>query len=133
MFVTGITERVELDGGEWIEVRKLSARQLANAARAREREVADSVRAFGGDVMAAIQAARANGVSEAAVAAADDDPLNNHDRWMVLADGIVAWSDARKVNRPNIEELDEATSVLVARRILALSLPERDEAARGNA
>mgnify|MGYP003377323635 CR=1 FL=1 len=66
MFVTGITERVELDGGEWIEIRKLSAKHLANAVRAREREVAESVRAFGGDVMTAIQSARANGVTDTA-------------------------------------------------------------------
>ena len=133
MFVTGITERVELDGGEWIEIRKLSAKQLANAARGREREVAESVRAFGGDVMTAIQSARANGVTDTAVAVADEDPLNSHDRWMVLRDGITAWSDARKVNAPNIEELDEETSALIARRVLSLSLPSRDETARGTA
>ena len=133
MFVTGITERVELGEGEWIEVRKLSAKQLANASRAREREVGELLRTFGGDVMASVQRARQDGAVADAVAAADDDPLTTYERWSVLRDGIVAWSSERKVNVPAIEDLDEATVTLVARAILALSLPPRDEATRGNA
>ncbi len=133
MFVTGVTERVELDGGEWIEIRKLSAKQLSNAGRAREREVGELLRTFGGDVMASVQRARQDAAAAAAVAAADDDPLTSYERWSVLRDGIVAWSSDRKVTASAIDDLDEATSVTVARAILTLSLPPRDEAARGNA
>lgn len=136
MFVTGITERIDLGGGDWAEIRKLSGRQLEKARRTREREAAENARAFGGDVLAALRQIRQSGELETALAA-DVDPLDQYDRWDVLVGGIVAWSADRKVTREAIDELDDDTATRIARAILALSLPARDpadaEAARKNA
>lgn len=136
MFVTGITERIDLGGGDWAEIRKLSGRQLEKARRTREREAAENARAFGGDVLAALRQIRQSGELETALAA-DVDPLDQYDRWDVLAGGIVAWSADRKVTREAIDELDDDAATAIARAILALSLPARDpadaEAARKNA
>ncbi len=101
-------------------------------APSRERTAAETARSFGGDVFAAVRRASEDATVAQAVAEADTDALNDFDRWSVIHDGIVAWSDARKVNAPNREDLDEQTVEVVARRILALSLPARDEASRKN-
>lgn len=136
MFVTGITERVDLGGGDWVEIRKLSGRQLERARRTKERDAAEAARAFGGDVFASLRQLRQSGELADALAA-ESDPLDTYDRWDVLIAGVTGWSADRKVTPDAINELDDDTATAVARAILALSLPARDpaeaEAARKNA
>lgn len=131
MFVTGVIQRIDLGDGDWVEIRKLSGKQLRDAARARQREAADAAREFGGDVLASLRAARDAGrLDTSALEAAAADPLETYDRWTVLALGIVAWSADRRVNQSAIDELDDAVSERIAREILAITLPPADPAER---
>lgn len=134
-FVTGITKRLtEADGpvdpGEWFEIRKLSAKQLKKAGKAKEHDAADTAKSFGGDVMAAIRSAK----DSDEVKQAQADPLNNYDQWELLYAGIAEWSYEKvKLNPRSIDDLDEEITTFLAREIVTFSLPQRTEDERKNA
>lgn len=130
MFVTGITRRVDMPDGEWVEIRKLSGKQLKRASKAAVQDAADTAKSFGGDVMAAIRQGKDSDEVKDKLA----DPLNTYDRWEVLNAGIADWSyTALKVNSRSIDDMDEASSEFLAREILAFSLPDRTEDEQKNA
>jgi len=128
MFASGVTEQIDLGDGDWIEIRKLSWSQLQESERAAQRNAAEIVKSFGGDVLGRVREAREDGEVEAAAT----DPMSSHDMGVLLRAGIIAWSDTRKLTTANILDLDQPIAELVARRILALSLADQDEGARKN-
>jgi hypothetical protein len=131
--VSGITTTVnppdELD--QWVEIRKLSSKQLRESRRRQQLRAAETARAFGGDIMAALQNAN---TSEVATAAAD--PRTNHDQDYVLEAGVVNWSYETPAKK-HLDDLDEPTAEWLVGEILTfagvMQTADEAEAARKNA
>ncbi len=132
MLTIGITDKREIphEPGEWIEIRKLSWKQLANARKERQEAVFATVRAMGGEVLNSLPSRCSKGCGEekhkgncpppeerADPSAAD--PTNEFDIATLLHVGIVAWSYEQAANVGNIDELDDVTAKWAAAAIVA--------------
>ena len=102
--VNQVPVRREVPGEDaWIEFRALSAKQLRKAARTRQLEAAELLKAYGGDLLRAMQ-----GVDRGEVAQAAADPLNDYHFEVLLSESIVGWSYDVPV-RDGIGQLDAET------------------------
>lgn len=123
--VTEVVKRVEVphEPDEWVEFRKLSWRQLEQAAEAATNRSFDRLKQMGGDILSAL---RTVGEQQQA------DPLAQYDKLLALEHGIRAWSYDAKVEVKSICLLDEQTADWAFGEIMELSKP-RSEAASKNA
>ena len=129
MLTSKVTKRFPIphEPEEWIEVRLLSWLHLEEARLAKQAKVFESMRSMGGDVLHALQEARAEGPVDAAPV--ELDPIAQYDQETLLRSGIVSWSYPEPVSA--IGELDAETAEWAARVILNPS--ERTEEDRKNA
>ncbi|MDD5502586.1 MAG: hypothetical protein PHH26_03880 [Candidatus Thermoplasmatota archaeon] len=118
--VTGVTKKVEIphEPGKWMELKRLSWRQLEAAAEIQTDILFERIKKMGSDIVAAFQKA---GKEQ------EIDPLTKYDRGAVLQSGIVKWSYDAKVNEANIDSLDEETAEWAFREILSLNNPRTEE------
>lgn len=121
MGLVGKTTRVDIphEPGQWLEIRRLSWRELDRASDAETETQLARIKAMGGDVFAAIQ--RQAGEQKEKPKAA------SYDRAAVLRKGIVRWSYDEKVAPDNIDMLDEETAAWAVEQILALGRPRTEE------
>ena len=139
MLTIGITKQVAIphEKGEWIEIRKLSWKQLDDARKMRQEAVFSTVRAMGGEVMAALpKTCRRCGEEKhdgacpsqaERAAAAASDPMNDYDRATLLHAGIVKWSYQEVLTEAAIDQLDEVTAAWAAEEILAYNTTPSEE------
>lgn len=125
--ITGITKRVDIphEPNEWMELRRLSWRQLELAETVGSEEALKRVKKMGGDMLASLQ--KMNKKTEQVA-----DPSARYDQGTVLEAGIVNWSYDAEVNKENIDNLDSETAKWAFDEILSLNKP-RTEADRKNA
>ncbi len=109
--------------GEWVEIRRLSAKQLEDSQIQRTINAAGIAKAFGGDIYKVTQELRDAAEDDAdPIEEAGRDPLNAHDRWTVLRHGVNKWSYSEDKPKPrDLEELDDDTVNYLARAILLYS------------
>lgn len=120
--VTSITEKRQIPGEDHHAViRKLSHKQLKNAAKIRQTEGVGFMREMGGELLKALRDADNDKVKKIQDAQAAD--VTNYDRDTLLQQGIVSWSyDARLPE--GTDELDEPTAKFLAEEIFNFSRPE---------
>jgi len=118
--VTGITRKVEIphEPGEWMELKRLSWRQLEVAAEVQTDILFKRIKKMGSDIVSAFQ--RAGKEQEV-------DPYTKYDRETVLQVGILKWSYDAEVNKASIDSLDEETAEWAFREILSLNKPRTEE------
>lgn len=140
MLTKGITDKRDIphEPGEWIEIRKLSWKQLDGSRDARQASVFGNVKAMGAEVMGALpQRCRRCGedkhkgqcpAPEDRADASAADPTNDYDQGSMLHAGIVAWSYEEPPSQANIDTLDEVTAAWVFAEIVAYNtVPKGDE------
>lgn len=146
MLVNTIKRRLDVPGepGEWIEIRRLSWRQMDTARETRQTAVLLRVKALGGDIFKALQEQAASapapveavaGLPAESVALAEPErpDAGEYDRAALLAAGVVGWSYADeagnrvKVSPATLDQLDEETAAWLATEILAFSRPATGE------
>ena len=120
MLVSNTTRRVEIphEEGEWMEVKKLSWRQLEKASDIATDESFDRLKKMGGDIIAAFSKREAE---------EKQDPTTKYDRASILQMGIVKWSYDAEVKPENIDLLDEETAEWAFQEILK---PKTEEEAK---
>lgn len=118
--VTNVTKRVEIphEPDQWMEIKKLSWRQLEATKDAQTNALLARMKSLGGDMVKALQGA---------VEDQKQKPGTQHDRGGVLNCGIVAWSYDVPVTPANVDALDEETAAWAVEEILALNAPRTDE------
>lgn len=127
--LTRITRRVEIPGesDQWLDLRLLSWRQLAEARETQATAALRRVAVLGPGVTASLRAERAEAARNAEIASARGetpeaepagDPLAAYDVGVVLKHGITGWSYPDELTAANIDALDEATALWAAREIL---------------
>ncbi len=121
--VSNTARRVEIphEPGEWIEIKKLSWRQLELAQEEASNKLLARMKQMGGDLVTAL---RQLGEEEKDK---DRDPIQKYDLWVVLRGAIVKWSYEEELNDENVEALDEQTAQWVFREILSLNEPRTEE------
>jgi hypothetical protein len=124
------------DEGQWVQVRKLTGREIEAAADAhRSGLTSGSARAWPAIFRRAIE----KGASDPVVLKALADPLTGYDRFALVRSGLVAWSYpqsvtpiAAKAGKPGaaaveasdaIEDLDDEAVDFIATEILRLTKP----------
>lgn len=112
--VSKLTRRVEIphEPGQWMELRRLSWRQLEAASDLASDAALKRMSQMGSDMLAAI---RSTSGQQAA------DPAAAYDRAAILQAGIAAWSYDAEVTPENIDALDEETAAWAVREILAMN------------
>ena len=134
MLTMGITERLDVPGeeGQWIEVRRLSWKHLADARKARQEAVFATVRAMGGEVLKSLPSRCSKGCGEekhegrcTPVAQRADqaatDPVNEFDIETLLQSAVVGWSYEETVSKDTISDLSEPTANWLAAEIVRLN------------
>lgn len=118
--VTDTTRRIAIphEPNEWLEVRRLSWRQLEMAAEVQTESMLKRLKAMGGDLVKALQKA---GKEQ------EQDPTAKYDRGTVLQAGIIRWSYSAETTKANIDALDEETAAWAFKEILALNNPRTEE------
>lgn len=114
------TRKVDIphESGEWMEVKKLSWRQLEVARDIMTDNTVAKFRKMGGEMVKAFTNEKAR---------QETDPRTQYDRGFVLEAGISRWSYDAEVNKANIEKLDEETAIWAFEEILNLNNPLTDE------
>jgi hypothetical protein len=116
-----------------VTIQKLAGRQLEKAKEASLATSIEGLKRLGGPAFQQELGALGDPAQTAAlVAAAQADPLNGYDRYVVLQRGIVAWTYEVPLTPAAIEDLSDEALEFLARAILALTLPARDGAAQKN-
>lgn len=120
MLITDVAKRVDIphELGEWMELKRLSWRQLEVAAEVGSDEALKRIKKLGGDMLSALQ--KFGGQQER-------DPSTRYDRGTVLQAGIVRWSYDAEVNKKSIDSLDEETAEWAFQEILSLNKPRTEE------
>lgn len=118
--ITNITRRAPVphEPGEWLDIKRLSWRQLEHADSVQQDKLLPQMKKMGGDLIGAL---RDVGKKQ------EQDPVAKYDRGTVLEAGIAGWSYDAQVNKENIDALDEATADWAFREILALNEPRTEE------
>ncbi len=114
------TRKVDIphEPGEWMELKKLSWRQLALAADIQTDETIGRLKKLGGDLFKALTNEKAK---------QELNPALQYDRGFVLEAGISRWSYDVKVTKETIETLDEETAKWAFEEILDLNKPLSEE------
>jgi len=117
--VTDTVRRIQIphEEGEWMEIKRLSWRQLEMAAEIQSDSMLKKLKAMGGDLVKALQQA---GKQQ------EQDPATKYDRGAVLKSGIVRWSYDADIEE-NIDALDEETADWAFQEILNLNQPRTEE------
>jgi hypothetical protein len=120
MLITDKTRKVDIphEPGEWVEIKKLSWRQLTLAADIQTDETIARLKKMGGDLFKSLSNEKAK---------QEVNPALQYDRGFVLEAGISRWSYDAEVNKKNIESLDEQTAAWLFEEILDLNEPMTDE------
>lgn len=125
MLAHSVTRKVDVphEPGEWFLFRKLSGKELEEAAVARRAQVLASVRTIGPDLLREIQALRAG-----APEVAEGDPLDMYDVDVLLQRGVCDWSYVDGDGAPvpvtpeSLADLDHQTRRWAAGEVLSLAL-----------
>ena len=118
------------EAGEWVEVRKLSHVKLAEAAQELSQRQMQNVKAFGPDMLAAIQQVRQDAKAETSAPKA---PADLYDREAVLRKGVVRWSYSEPVTPETLADLDEQTARWLFEQIVEHSKAAPTKEQVGNA
>lgn len=123
MALVGITKRVEIphEPGEWMEIKKLSWKQLEKAQELATDALMAKMKNMGGDM---VKALRDSTTEQTA------DPSKSYDREIVLRLGIAKWSYEARLEPDTIAELDEETASWAFKEILDLNKPRTEEEAK---
>jgi len=122
------------DPPHWVIVRKLTGREIEDAADAHRGQVASgSARAWPATLRRMLE----KGASDPEVLKAVADPLLGYDRYKLVRSGIVSWSYPLPVKRTEtiatgttvvtvvdaVEDLDDEAVDFIAREVLKLTKP----------
>jgi 23S rRNA U2552 (ribose-2'-O)-methylase RlmE/FtsJ len=120
MLISNQAQRVDIphEPGEWMEIKKLSWRQLVLAADIQTDETISRLKKIGGDLFKSLTTEKAK---------QETDSSLKYDRGFVLEAGICRWSYDADVNKENIEKLDEQTAKWAFDAITGLNKPLTDE------
>jgi hypothetical protein len=128
---------IPFDAPHTVTIQKLAGRQVEKAREANQFASADRLKGMGGVAFQRELGQLGDPAATAAlVAKAQADPLNTYDRATVLQKGIVAWTYEEPVGTPllvtpeAIDDLSEEAADFLARAILELTLPARDEVSK---
>jgi len=128
--VTNITKSVEIPNEKVSAIiRKLSHRQLKEAAKARQSEGVGFMREMGGEMLKALRDVDADKVKK--LQDAQEANLDNYDRDSLLKFGIVSWTYDSKLPA-GTDDLDEATAKFLAEAVFEFSRPETAEQAKND-
>lgn len=118
--VTDMVRRADIphEPGEWMELKRLSWRQLEKAEEIQSDNLLPRMKKMGGELIGALQAL---GKQQ------EQDPATKYDRGSVLGWGIVKWSYDAEVNKDNIGALDKTTADWAFREILSLNEPRTED------
>jgi hypothetical protein len=129
-----VTLREDAEGGAPTEVtvtvQKLSWRQLREASEKATENAIRSAQAAGGDLLRAMRdvATPATQQTPDEKALAEREALyRQYDRGTVLRLGVLKWTHATKLPA-GLDDLDEAAAETIHRKVLDISLPQKDEA-----
>ncbi len=120
MLISNQAQRVDIphEPGEWMEIKKLSWRQLVLAADIQTDETISRLKKIGGDLFKSLKSEQTK---------QEADPALQYDRGFVLEAGISKWSYEAEVNKENIEKLDEETAKWAFEAITGLNKPLTEE------
>jgi hypothetical protein len=122
---------IPFDAPHTVTIQKLAGRQVEKAREANQFASADRLKGMGGAAFQRELGQLGDPVATAAlVAKAQADPLNTYDRATVLQKGIKAWTYEEAVTPETIDDLSDEAADFLARAILELTLPARDEASK---
>jgi len=118
--ITNATRRVPVphEPSEWMELKRLSWRQLERAEEVQSDNLLPRMKKMGGDIINALQEVGRE---------QKQDPAAKYDKGTVLGWGIVKWSYDAEVSKENIDALDEKTADWAFREILSLNEPRTED------
>lgn len=124
-FASQITQTVPVGtDGQTAVIRKLGWKALDHARQVVQQRGLEMMKTIG---WSEIQKSVAAQGGEAAVKAqADADPFLQHDPMVLLERGVVSWTLSEKPAAKELEDLDEATAMALARAVYELSRPRTD-------
>jgi hypothetical protein len=124
--VNPIPEKLPIphEPGEWLEVRRLSWKQLRAARKKQEAEGREEAKALGAELFGVILNGKDDDVEKAEKKLAERKwRVEAFDRETLLTKGICAWSYDQPLSADAIGDLDEVTAEWAARQILEMSRP----------
>lgn len=136
--VTNITKELPIPGeNETVVIRKLSHKQLKEAAKARQSEGVSFMRELGGELLNALRTGDDSTVKK--IQDAQERDITNYDRDTLLRYGVATWSykvppiaikESGVTN--GLDDLDEPTAKWMAEEIFKFSRPETKAEAKND-
>lgn len=127
--VTNVTKTVNIPGEDHSAViKKLSHKQLRQAAKARQSEGVGFMKELGAELMKALQEPDEDEAKKKVdkIQAVQEASITSYDRDTLLKLGIVSWTYEEKLGKDNeaTDDLDEPTAKFLAEAIFEFSRPE---------
>jgi len=128
MLVTREPHRRDIphEEGAWIEICKLSWVQLKKARKAATLDNAEMAKAFGAELIKALQGDDAEKKVRTLNKALQYDETQ-FDTELLLAEGVVGWSYEDELGPETIKQLDEETAAWAKQEIIDLTKPPSEE------
>jgi hypothetical protein len=128
MLLVNVSEKHDIPGepGQWLNLRKLSWSQLAEAREAQESRMMERLQSLGAGMMTALRASETPEFEEAKEAASTENgtyDLASYDLLTVLEAGIESWSYDGPVTTKSLKALDAKTAEWAGQQILKGSQP----------
>jgi hypothetical protein len=124
--VTNVTDTIQLPDGEWADIRKLSHKQLKEAAKVRRSEGFETMREIGAELIKAMRDSVDTADLQEKVKRIQDAQaadVHNYDRDVLLKKGLVSWTYPDAPLPDATDDLDDPTAEFLAERIFLFSRP----------
>lgn len=112
---------------QWMELRRLSWKQLRRARKLQEEEQREVAKSFGAEFLAALTSGKVDEDKARKLIKEQQYSVNNFDLEALLEEGIAGWSYDAALTPDSIESLDERTAVWAAQQIIDLTRPPTEE------
>lgn len=113
--------------GHWLELRRLSWKQLKAARKKQEQEDRQEAKDLGAEFIKALSSGNSVDIEKAEAAIeARRWRADQFDRELVLRRGVAAWSYDVKLDPDALDQLDEQTAEWAVGQIIAMSRPQTE-------
>jgi len=127
-----IRREIPYEPGAYIDITRLSWKQMKSARKRQEAEQRAVMRELGEEVLRVVFDAGVDRKDKERALNQFNYHESQFDTELLLGAGIVGWSYDAPVNEDSIAQLDERTAIWIKSEIIALNAPDSEEVSKND-